>query len=98
MSYNIKNIMVDLMMGDGKKWVDSTGHRNNFSGRAGQSGFLGTFGQRQADWESQAFARQHTPFEGTGSFGVTHMRPCDSKGDPRIKGNAPLHHTDDKHR
>ena len=36
----------------------------------------------QADWESQAFARQHTPYPGAGSYGITHMRPCGADGKP----------------
>ena len=58
----------------------STGHRNNFTGRAGLDGFLGTMGGKQATLESDSFARQHTPYPGAGSFGVTHMRPCNSGG------------------
>ena len=42
-------------------YTGSTGHRNNFSGRAGTDGFLGTLGQRQAGWESDNFARRHPP-------------------------------------
>ena len=54
--------------------------RNNYHGRAGQTGFLGTFGHKQAEWESAAFARQHQPHPGTGEFGITYFRPCNSEG------------------
>ena len=63
-------------------YVGSTGHKNNFTGRAGADGWIGSMAGAQADWESQAFARQHTPYPGSGSFGITHMRPCNANGKP----------------
>ena len=67
-----------------------TGHRANFSGPAQVKGTgpITVFGQAQRDWESQANARRHTPYEGTGQFGVTHMHPCGPDGKPLTKEQA----------
>jgi len=75
----------NVVVAEKTDYSGSTGHRNNFTGRAGADGFLGTMGGKQATWESDGFARQHTPYPGSGSFGVTHMRPCNSKGNNLTK-------------
>ena len=80
--------MANVIVAKRENYNGSTGHRNNFSGRAGSEGFLGSLGNQEAAWESAKFARRHTPYPGAGSFGITHMRPCDSAGAPLSEAQA----------
>ena len=68
------------------------GHRANWSGPAQVTGTgaIGMFGPAERKWESEKNERLHTPYEGAGSYGVAHMRPCGEDGKPLTADQAKL--------